>query len=91
MQDPVLLFGVHGALVSGIIAARALGERQWALREFRRMNRLWALSWFNRRLLELTFPWGVRGVTHLNFEVFPRYSPFMTRGLLNFIPGWHRI
>lgn len=91
MQDPVLLFGVHGALVSGLIAARALHERQWALREFRRMNLLWSLSWFNRRLLELSFPWGVRAVTYLNFEVFPCFSPFMTRGLLNFIPGWRRI
>ncbi len=91
MQDPVLLFGVHGALISGVIAARARRERHWALREFWRMNLLWPLSWLNRRFIELTFPWGLKGLTRLNFELYPYYSRYLTRYVLAFIPGWLRV
>ena len=39
-MEPLLLFGVHGALVSGRIAAMAVSDRWKALEEFRRINRL---------------------------------------------------
>jgi flavin-dependent dehydrogenase len=91
MQDPVLLFGVHGALVSGVIAARALHDREGALREFRRMNLLWPLSYANRRFIELTFPWGLRALTRLNFQLYPYYSRYLARYILAFIPGWLRV
>lgn len=91
MQDPVLLFGVHGALISGAIAARATHDPEGALREFRRMNLFWPLSYLNRRFIELTFPWGLRALARLNFELYPYYSPYLTRYLLAFIPGWLRV
>ena len=43
MQDPSMVLGVHGALVSGRIAAMAVNDRERATAEFRRMNRWWRL------------------------------------------------
>jgi flavin-dependent dehydrogenase len=39
MMDPILLFGMHGAFLSGKIAARALSDPVGAYAEFRRLNR----------------------------------------------------
>jgi hypothetical protein len=39
MMDPFFLFGIHGALVSGKIAALAVQNRQEAQKEFDRCNR----------------------------------------------------
>lgn len=38
MMDPILFFGMHGAFVSGKIAARALDDPAGAYDEFRRLN-----------------------------------------------------
>lgn len=38
MMDPILFFGMHGAFVSGKIAARALSDPAGAYDEFRRLN-----------------------------------------------------
>ena len=60
MQDPSMVLGVHGALVSGRIAAMAVHDRERATEEFRRMNRWWKLGYLTRRLLWATHPWGPR-------------------------------
>ena len=39
MMDPFFLFGIHGALVSGKIAALAVEDRDGAQMEFNRVNR----------------------------------------------------
>lgn len=39
MMDPFFLFGIHGALVSGRIAALAVQDREEAQKEFHRCNR----------------------------------------------------
>lgn len=46
MMDPALLFGIHGALISGKIAAIAVTDKNRALQEFKKMNRF-----FRRTLL----------------------------------------
>ncbi len=38
MMDPILLFGMHGAFISGKIAARAYSDPAGAYDEFRRLN-----------------------------------------------------
>ena len=38
MMDPILFFGMHGAFISGKIAARALSDPAGAYDEFRRLN-----------------------------------------------------
>ncbi len=39
MMDPFSCFGIHGALVSGKIAALAVQDREEAQKEFHRCNR----------------------------------------------------
>lgn len=44
MQDPFMLFGVHGALVSGKIAAMAVDDKAAAYEMFTRLNRFFKYS-----------------------------------------------
>ncbi len=91
MQDPVLLFGVHGALVSGRIAALALTDRKAAERLFRKMNALWRLSYINRKMVEATFPWGLRAGGRLGLDLQPYYENWLLRYVFAVIPGWLRV
>ena len=91
MQDPLMVLGVHGALVSGRIAAMAVQDRERAAREFRRMNRWWKVGYLTRRLLWATHPWGPR-------KLIPAVLGLMTHvdqrflWLLNpAVPGWMRL
>ncbi len=90
-QDPVLLFGVHGALVSGKIAAMALRDREGAQKEFDRMNRFWKLSFLNRKFVEYTFPYGLHLASRLGMELYPYYYKYLSRYSFVFIPGWLRV
>jgi flavin-dependent dehydrogenase len=49
MMEPFALFGVHGALVSGKIAAMAVEDRGAAWREFRRNLSTWKRMLLNRK------------------------------------------
>lgn len=90
-QDPVLLFGVHGALVTGRIAALAVDNPEEAYREFRKINLFWKLSYLNRILIEATFPWGLRMFSRLSLELYPLYAPFALHYAFLIVPGWLRI
>lgn len=90
-QDPVLLFGVHGALVTGKIAAMALGQPEAAYREFRKMNFFWKLSYLNRLAIERTFPYGLRVMSRLGLDLYPFYAGFALRYAFLLVPGWLRI
>lgn len=91
MQDPSMVLGVHGALVSGRIAAMAVRDRQGASEEFRRMNRWWRLAYLLRRLLWATHPWGPRvlvpGVLGLSSHVDQRFLWLLNPA----VPGWMRL
>lgn len=50
MMDPALFYGIHGAVVSGKIAAQAVDDPEGALREFRKFSRWFAFTLFQRRL-----------------------------------------
>ncbi len=50
MMEPFVLFGVHGALVSGKIAAMAVEDRSEAYREFKRQLTTWKRMLFNRKV-----------------------------------------
>jgi hypothetical protein len=91
MQDPAMVLGVHGALVSGRIAAMAVHDREGALKEFRRMNRWWKWSLLMRRLLWATHPWGPRilipAVLRLQAHVDQRFLWLLNPA----VPGWMRL
>ncbi len=90
-QDPVLLFGVHGALVTGKIAAMALDRPEEAYREFRKINLLWKLSYLNRLLIEATHPYGLMAASRLGLELYPLHARFSMRYAFLFVPGWLRV
>jgi hypothetical protein len=91
MQDPSMVLGVHGALVSGRIAATAVQDRDKAIREFHRMNRWWKLSYLTRRTLWATHPWGPRILIPAVLGLQP-YVDQRFLWLLNpAVPGWMRL
>jgi hypothetical protein len=90
-QDPVLLFGVHGALVTGKIAAMALSRPEEALKQFRKINLLWKLSYLNRLFVELTHPYGLMAASRVGLELYPLYARFVMRYAFLFVPGWLRV
>ncbi len=52
MMEPGAYFGIHGALVSGRIAARAIDDPEGALEDFKRFNRYFRMSWYLNRPLQ---------------------------------------
>ena len=72
MQDPLGAFGVHGALISGKIAAMASENREKAMVEFRRMNKWWQLCYSIKKIMNAGHP-------HV-----PRYLLKLFLGLSNY-------
>jgi hypothetical protein len=94
MQDPSMVLGVHGALVSGKIAAMAVHDRESATAEFRRMNRYWKEAYLLRRFLWATHPWGPRiaiptvlKLVRLGNERLQRFLWMLNPA----VPGWQRL
>ena len=48
-MDPGALFGIHGAILSGKVAATAVEDPDRAIREFRDMNKYYRISYYLRR------------------------------------------
>lgn len=90
-QDPVLLFGVHGALISGAISARAVDDPDWAIAEFKKMNILWRLSWLNRKFIEKTYPYGMKSLLRVALPVYPVISEFVVPYGMWLVPGYGRV
>ncbi len=51
-MDPVSLFGIHGALLSGKVAATAVLNRKEGIKTFKRLNRFYSIGYLLRRILE---------------------------------------
>lgn len=91
MQDPSMVLGVHGALVSGRIAAMAVHDKKRAIGEFRRMNHWWKLGYLTRRLLWATHPWGPRMAIPALLGILPHVDQRFLWLLTPAIPGWMRL
>jgi choline dehydrogenase-like flavoprotein len=91
MQDPSMVLGVHGALVSGRIAALAVSNREKALAEFGRMNRWWKFSYLVRRMLWATHPWGPKRAVPAVLGLLPRIDQKYLWLLNPAVPGWLRL
>ena len=91
MQDPSMVLGVHGALVSGRIAAMAVRDREGAAKEFHRMNRWWRVAYLTRRLLWATHPWGPRRLVPAVLGLMPRVDQRFMWLLNPAVPGWMRL
>lgn len=90
-MDPLMLFGVHGALVSGKIAAIAVRDHQKALAEFERINRLFKtaffISWFFRNApLQI-----IKRLVWTGVSSYPYIAPLLRDKMFALIPGFGRI
>lgn len=85
-MDPMFLFGIHGALLSGRIAATAVLDREKAEKEFRWLNRFFVPSLVQRRIYEKNF---LRNQI-FNFLVgrIPRASCQLSRLTTLGVPGY---
>jgi flavin-dependent dehydrogenase len=90
-MDPFLLFGVHGALVSGKIAAMAVSDHHAALEEFRRVNALFKLS-YACSLVYRNMPLPVlKRLTWAGVWAYPFIAPVARERLFVLLPGFGRI
>jgi hypothetical protein len=91
VQDPSWVIGVHGALVSGKIAAMAVQNRDKALQEFRRMNRWWWLCYLGKKFLNATHPYSQRFIIKPIIKSGARFHQRYLWFLYPAIPGLRRI
>lgn len=89
--DPFLLFGVHGALVSGRIAAMAVGDHQGALEEFRRVNRYFKQGFVFAWGYQHMPMWLLKRVTWAGISNYPWLAPIMKTRVFKLLPGFARI
>jgi hypothetical protein len=89
-MDPVAFFGLHGALVSGRIAALAIEDKERAWREFRRCVSAYPMAYLAARFKELQpLRLSVLGfrLAFQNFEHFKLAHRILVEGM----PGYRNL
>jgi len=90
-MDPLLNFGMLGAMLSGKIAAQAVSRPQEALKEFRRLNLSFLpLLAAHRLFARLEDPWRSWSSRQL-LETLFRLPEKLQRSLYYFVPGYGRM
>jgi flavin-dependent dehydrogenase len=90
-MDPFLLFGVHGALVSGKIAAMAVSDHQAALEEFNRVNKYYRQGYLFAWAYQKMPLWFLQHVTWFGIRNYPWLAPLMKERVFKMLPGFARI
>jgi len=90
-QDPSFVMGVHGALISGRIAAIAVKDKKRALKEFRRMNRWWRFCYLGKKFLNATHPYSLKLIYKPIISSRARFLQRYLWFLYPSIPGLRRI
>ena len=89
--DPLLLFGVHGALVSGKIAATTVVDHSHGLEEFNRVNAYFKMS-FASSLVYRHMPLGIlKRLTWAGVAAYPFIAPVLKERMFLLVPGFGRI
>jgi flavin-dependent dehydrogenase len=89
--DPFLLFGVHGALVSGKIAAVAVTDHQKGLEEFRRVNKYFGQGFLMAAAYQFMPMWMLKQFTWMGIRNYPWLAPLMKTRVFKLLPGFARI
>ncbi len=90
-MDPLLNFGMLGAMISGRIAAQAVTDPVEALKEFRRLNLLFYPLWCVRKaLVHMPDQWRARIATTF-LATYDRMPPLLQRIPYLFVPGYGRM
>jgi len=85
-MDPMFLFGIHGALLSGRVAAMAVTDPEGAELEFRRLNRFFIPTLVQRRIYEKNFLRNY--VLNLMLTRIPRTTVQLSRVAALGVPGY---
>jgi flavin-dependent dehydrogenase len=88
-MDPFYLFGIHGALISGKIAAMAVEDPEGAEREFRRINRFYIPTLIQRRLYDRNLLRNY--MLNLLLRGLPRASCQLSRLATLGVPGYRSL
>ncbi len=93
VQDPILLFGVHGALLSGKIAAVAVDDKEKALKLFYSTTSSFKYAWFVKKLILDLQPHPIRkSLVRLILGLWAK-NPNELKGSIDFalstIPGFN--
>ena len=91
MQDPIGAFGVHGALVSGKIAAMAIDDKEEALREFKRMNKRWYLCYALKTIMDSGHPHVPHCLLRPVLGLSAYYDLRYLFRYLAAVPGWMEV
>jgi flavin-dependent dehydrogenase len=86
--DPLLLFGVHGALVSGKIAAVTVRDHQKGLEEFTRLNRAFRLGFYASGLYRRMPMWMLKRVTWTGVSCYPLLGSILKDRMFGLVPGY---
>lgn len=89
--EPLYGFGMLGAMLSGKIAAMAQEDRRKALKEFRRLNVLYAPELFVRKRMVGSPAFVRRWLARLSAEVFNRLPDPLVELSYRFVPGYGRM
>lgn len=89
--DPLLLFGVHGALVTGKIAALAVSDRQRALEEFKSVNRRYKLGFYAAAVLQHVPIPLLRVLIRAGARSYPVIAPILKDRLWTLVPGFRSV
>ena len=89
--DPLLLFGVHGALVTGKVAAIAVRDRQKGLEEFTRINEHFRRGFRISQLYRSAPLWFLKRLTWTGLELQSALSGIAGGKVFRLIPGYGRL
>lgn len=89
--DPFLLFGVHGALVSGKVAALTVEDHQGGIDEFRRVNRSFKQGYLVAMSYQKMPMWLLKRVTWTGVRFYPTIARILKTKMFGLLPGFGRI
>lgn len=86
--DPLLLFGVHGALISGKVAATAVRDHQKGLEEFSRVNRAFHRGFYVSMAYRRMPMWMLKRATWAGIKYYPALSRVLKDRMFGLVPGY---
>jgi flavin-dependent dehydrogenase len=89
--DPLLLFGVHGALVTGKVAAVAVRDHQRGLEEFKRINKHYRQGFLLSRAYHCAPLWFLKRFTWMGLDLQSALSGTARESMFRLIPGYGRL
>ena len=94
MMEPKLLFGVHGALVSGKIAAITFDDKYRGHELFTRYNRFFVRGLISKKITDrapLFYKKGMMSFSNKIVEKAPWLRDAMSKNMLRGIPGYGQL